>query len=86
MTGADQEVKPLPITENSTLPDGDILKDDVGKQYIKIAKQQGWMELAPFVDGKPQVNAYSVLKVALDAFTKEAHPNWRTMSRSPLKV
>lgn len=52
---------------------GDVAVDDQGREYMVLHARHKWLEVAPIVDGRPQVSADTTIKFHLEPETKHLY-------------
>ncbi|MFN3298541.1 MAG: hypothetical protein ACK42S_17835, partial [Caldimonas sp.] len=57
---------------------GDVVVDDQGVEYMALRARHKWLEVAPIVNGKPQVSADTVIRFHLEPETAAQYPERRS--------
>lgn len=56
----------------------DVVVDAEGREYLALGARHKWLEVAPIVDGKPQVNNVDVFRFHLEPESADAYPERRS--------
>lgn len=56
---------------------GDVVKDREGREYLALNARHDWLEVAPIIDGKPQVSADTTFKFLLTPEKADSYPERR---------
>ena len=61
----------------ANMKNGDIVRTKDGKEYLSLGARHDWLEVAPIVNGKSQVNSESTFKFLLSPEKASAYPERR---------
>ena len=73
----DNLANPITPDDAANFTSGTIVRDVEGREYLALSARHDWMDVAPIVDGKPQVSRDTVIRMHLNLETASASPERR---------